>query len=180
MRFFQASLRGIVEKKHLMKLALGVLIGTLLISISIHLVPITTDTHPRITGSHIMESLRALEDSEIVFEDRMRIELKKGSKIMYPTRGNGIDFDIVLLGEAQFKIMRGYSVSVEYNEIIVEATGAIFSIEKGDGTIEVIVTDNQAFIIMNKQHVVVHAFQRAVYNVSTKRVTIVDMDIKKT
>jgi hypothetical protein len=49
---------------------------------------------------------------------------------------------------------------------------------KGQGTIEVIVTHNQAFIVMNKQHVVVKAFQLAIYNVSTKRFTVIDIDIK--
>lgn len=171
MRFFHVSQRDVMMKLY----AVGLLIGGLLISVSIYLISIIPDTKPR-----IMETLVAMQDCELIFGNRMKIELRKGSKIIYPTKSNGTDLDVALIGEGKFKIMRGYRLFMEYGEIIIEATDADFSIAKGDSTVDVIVNSNQVSIVAGKQSVVVRAFQRATYNVSTKQVTIKDTEIERT
>jgi transcriptional regulator with XRE-family HTH domain len=175
--FYKVSLQDIAtQKKNVVKLnAISLFMGAFLIPISSGLVPVISNTENDVT-----ESLLALEDSEILFADRMKIELEKGSKITYPTIGNGKDFTVSLLGAAQFEIMRGYRLTVNCNDINVKATAASFSIEKGDGTIEVIVNKNEVFIVTGQQQLVVRTFQRATYSVSTKRISIVDTRIKRT
>jgi hypothetical protein len=127
-----------------------------------------------------LESIRALVDSEVLFGNGIKIELKKGTKLKYPSVVNEHDIPFILLGAARFKVLNGYRLTVEYNEIFVKATAASFSIEKGNGTIEINVIDNQVSLITDQQQLVVRAFQRATYNVLTKRISIIDKRIKRT
>jgi transcriptional regulator with XRE-family HTH domain len=172
--FYKVSLQEIAtQKKNVVKLnAISLFMGAFLIPISSGLIPVISNAE--------QESLLALEDSEILFADRMKIELEKGSKITYPTIGNGKDFTVSLLGAAQFEIMRGYRLTVNYNDINVKATAASFSIVKGDGTIEVMVTKNEVVIVTDQQQLVLRTLQHATYNISTKQITIVDTRIKRT
>jgi hypothetical protein len=50
---------------------------------------------------------------------------------------SGPDVNATLSGEASFEVLTGYHVTVEYNQVIIKATGASFSITEVKGTIEV-------------------------------------------
>jgi hypothetical protein len=111
--------------------ASGLLISVLLILLSNSIAPGLEQPS--------MESLRALVDSEVFFGNGIRIELKKGTKLYYPSIVHEHDIPFILLGEARFKVLSGYRLTVEYDKIVVKATAASFSLEKGRGTIEVTV-----------------------------------------
>jgi hypothetical protein len=120
-----------------------------------------------------------LEDSEIVFAKGIRAELKKGSKITIPVYFSGPDVNTTLSGEANFKVLSGYHVTVEYNQIIIKATDASFSITEVKGTIEVTALEGKIVMWANREQIIVRQFQRAVYDVATKQVSIVDTKIKR-
>jgi ferric-dicitrate binding protein FerR (iron transport regulator) len=126
-----------------------------------------------------MESIRALVDSEVLFGNGIRIELKKGTKLSYPSIVHEHDIPFILLGEARFKVLSGYRLTVEYDKIVVKATAASFSLEKGRGTIEVTVFSNEASITVDQRQFSIHAFQRATYHVATKQLTLVDTRVKR-
>src|SRR5688572_10961544 len=76
---------------------------------------------------------RALEDSEITFANGIPAELKKGSKITIPVYFSGPEVNTILSGEASFQVLLGYHVTVEFNQVIIKATGASFSITECKG-----------------------------------------------
>lgn len=126
-----------------------------------------------------MEPILALEDSELVFSCGVRAELKKGSKLLYPSHSSGQNVTLILTGEASFQVLTGFHLTVEYNEIIVKATAAGFSITEWKGTIEVTSLKGEITILANKQEIVIRQFQRAVYDVSAKQISIIDTKMKR-
>jgi ferric-dicitrate binding protein FerR (iron transport regulator) len=121
----------------------------------------------------------ALKESEIVFADGIRAELKKGSKITIPLYFNGQEVNTILSGEASFEVLAGNHLTVEFNRLIVKATRASFSITEGKGIIEVTALEGKISMWVNREQIIVRQFQRAVYDMYTKQISIIDTKIKR-
>lgn len=124
--------------------------------------------------------IRALVDSDVVLDGRIKATLKKGSKLIHPENFNGWDMDVTLVGEGSFKVPDGYQLSVIYDEIIVVTSGASFSLTKTPETIEVTVNDNQVVVSAGDRQVVVSRWQKVIYDISSKRFSVVDVRIQMT
>lgn len=124
--------------------------------------------------------IRALQDSDVVLDGRIKVTLKKGSKLIHPENFNGRDMDVTFVGEGSFEVPDGYQLGVIYDEVIVVTSGASFSLTRMPETIEVTVHDNQVIVSEGDRQVVVSRWQKAIYDVSTKRFSVIDVRIQMT
>lgn len=124
--------------------------------------------------------IRALEDSDVLLDGRIKVTLKKGSKLIHPENFNGRDMDVTLIGEGSFEVPDGYQLGVIYDEVIVVTSGASFSLTKTSETIEVTVHDNQVIVSEGDRQVVVSRWQKAIYHTSSKRFSVIDVRIQMT
>ncbi|MBT1696068.1 hypothetical protein KK083_04215 [Fulvivirgaceae bacterium PWU4] len=124
--------------------------------------------------------IRALEDSDVVLDGRVKATLKKGSKLIHPENFNGRDMDVTLIGQGSFEVPDGYQLGVIYDEVIVVTSGASFSLTKTPETIEVTVHDNQVVVSAGDRQVVVSRWQKVIYDTSKKRLSVIDVRIQMT